>query len=225
MKTKVTFNVCDEDLYYIRTHWEPAEIVLYSVNKILRERGISIEFILEDHDHLPEQYWNENHPDYKEDGIDIEEIKEIEDTNDTNNFSKYIEYLKTEFSFIDIKVNWHQTVGEFCTYTDGQFFGYVPEEYVFSSGFENYKKWKEAKELEKQHKIMMNYHYTILMLLDRNNFSKEVLNILINNKSYITDYKIMTLKVLSNVFEQNTEAKQFIEELIEKESTKCQNKN
>lgn len=86
MSTKVVFNVCDEDMEYCRSPWDSADYVLNEVNRILKERGITIEFEIENHGgsgDMPEKYWNEDAPDYNEDGIEITETPDsTEDMED-----------------------------------------------------------------------------------------------------------------------------------------------
>lgn len=86
MSTKVTFNVCDEDMEYARSVWDGADYVLRNVNRILKERGIEIDFKIENHgwsEDMPEKYWNEDAHDYIPDGIEIVETPEnIDDMED-----------------------------------------------------------------------------------------------------------------------------------------------
>lgn len=80
MSTKVTFNVCDEDMEYARSVWDSADYVLSEVNRILSERGIDIEFEVENHGcDLPEEFWNEEHPDFNSTGLVIEESATTDD--------------------------------------------------------------------------------------------------------------------------------------------------
>jgi hypothetical protein len=82
MSTKVTFNVCDEDLEYARSVWDSADFVLGHVNELLKQRGIDIKFEVENHgwiEDMPEKYWNEDLDDYNGSGI---EIVETLDSND-----------------------------------------------------------------------------------------------------------------------------------------------
>lgn len=78
MSTKVTFNVCDEDMEYCRSVWDSADYVLGTVNRILKERGIEIEFDIKNYgcaEDMPEKYWNEDAPDYNQEGIEIVETQ------------------------------------------------------------------------------------------------------------------------------------------------------
>ncbi len=87
MSTKVTFNVCEEDMDYARSAWDAAEYVLSHVNTILEKRGIAIEFDVENHGcsgDMPEKYWDEEHEDYKPDGIEI--VETPDSTEDIEDF-------------------------------------------------------------------------------------------------------------------------------------------
>ena len=82
MSTKVIFNVCDEDMEYCRSPWDSADYVLNEVNRILKERGITIQFDIENHgctEDIPEKYWNEDLDDYNAGGIEIIETIDPED--------------------------------------------------------------------------------------------------------------------------------------------------
>lgn len=75
MTTKVTLNFCDTDMEFSHTPWDAADMAIYEVNRILKERGIDIEFtcIAHGEEDFPEKYWNEEHPDYT---TDVSEITE-----------------------------------------------------------------------------------------------------------------------------------------------------
>lgn len=74
-KTEVELNYCDLDLDFARTGWDSAYMVLSQVNEFLRDRGIDIKFDLIAHaeDEYPEEFWNEEHPEYNSTGIVIKE--------------------------------------------------------------------------------------------------------------------------------------------------------
>lgn len=80
MSTKVTINVVDEDLEYSHSPWDAADMALYHVNKILKERGIDIKFEVNncDDDEYLEEYWNAEHPNYNG-GVIIEESESKDD--------------------------------------------------------------------------------------------------------------------------------------------------
>ncbi|SOK58667.1 hypothetical protein [Yersinia phage fHe-Yen9-04] len=75
MSTKVILNVCNSDLEYAHSAWDGAEISIYRINEVLKERGIDIQFYLETHeeDEYPDKFWNESNPEYNPTGIEIEE--------------------------------------------------------------------------------------------------------------------------------------------------------
>ncbi|EBS4516477.1 hypothetical protein DQT32_03490 [Salmonella enterica subsp. enterica serovar Braenderup] len=74
-KTKVEINACDMDLEYARSMWDAGHNVLYHVNQVLKDRGINIEFELNtfDEEEYPEEFWNEEHPEYNSTGVVIKE--------------------------------------------------------------------------------------------------------------------------------------------------------
>lgn len=58
-------------------------------------------------------------------------------------FIEFIQDNSPEISVEMIYIHWHEMVGEYCIYIDGKWSGYVPEEYIFKSGLENYNRWKD----------------------------------------------------------------------------------
>lgn len=60
MSTKVTLHVSDEDMEYARSPWTSAESALQAVNKVLKQRGIDIEFEVENHgcaEDVPDEFF------------------------------------------------------------------------------------------------------------------------------------------------------------------------
>lgn len=63
MSTKVTLHVCDEDMDYAHSIWDAAELALQAVNKVLKEKGVDIQFDLDNHgcaEDVPDEFCGKN---------------------------------------------------------------------------------------------------------------------------------------------------------------------
>ncbi|WNA16148.1 hypothetical protein XaC1_512 [Xanthomonas phage XaC1] len=63
MSTKVTLHVSDEDMEYAHSPWTSAESALQAVNKVLKERGIDIEFEVLNYgcaEDVPDEFFGED---------------------------------------------------------------------------------------------------------------------------------------------------------------------
>lgn len=63
MSTKVTLHVSDEDMDYAHSVWDAGDVALQAVNQVLKEKGIDIEFELENHgcaENVPDEFYGEH---------------------------------------------------------------------------------------------------------------------------------------------------------------------
>ncbi|SOK58668.1 hypothetical protein [Yersinia phage fHe-Yen9-04] len=133
----------------------------------------------------------------------------------SSEFSAYIAELSItdDIKHSKIYIYWHYMVGEYCIEINNKWSGYVPEEFIFKSGFDNYIRWSKYWEKYRTDECFMGLYrkfaqsFDKFFLLDHSNDSEldghmNMFLYIINTNSIPIEYRKM---ILSRVIEVLTE--------------------
>lgn len=143
-----------------------------------------------------------------------------------------VENIKNDFKWLyndkyqhveweDFLIHWHDSVGEYCIYIKDKWSGYVDEFAIYKSGLQNYKRWNEYWEKYRQSQIHMDYHYMVMRVLHEDLLTDDLVLDILSNRSYPKDYRLMTLNILKQYFQNSGRSTDLIDRMIE--ADECEN--